>query len=250
MFRAIFALGAASFASAVGLLLHDYPPYSLSTGFRLVANVTDPETDLLGIAPNGSIGSWELQGIHIGAGFNEAVLTNSSGGVFYHNATDLDLRSARGSILTDGGIPPFPMGIYLQPKDKNDSGHTYEYGVGINAGPGTIGVSLNPYREPYSYLTAHVLGTFVACLRTVAYYSAQFIVVRYAYAAWDPTTKSYLPTIPEACTPINFIPECAVLPNLPEGSLASHEFARKSRCYENVSAIEWSKYASVPALLL
>ncbi|KAJ2976273.1 hypothetical protein NUW58_g8127 [Xylaria curta] len=77
------AVSAASIASAAPLesrQVPHYPPNSLSTGFRLVANVTDPATDL-----KPSVNGWELQGIHTGAALNEAALTAGSGRVFYHN---------------------------------------------------------------------------------------------------------------------------------------------------------------------
>jgi len=84
MFKPIFALGAACLASALPLesrqIIPNYPPNSLSTGFRLVANVTDPATDL-----NPPVNGWELTGIHTGAALNDAVLTSSTGRVFYHN---------------------------------------------------------------------------------------------------------------------------------------------------------------------
>jgi hypothetical protein len=84
MYKAVLALGAATLASAIPLetrqVIPHYPPNSLSTGFRLVANVTDPATDL-----KPSVDGWELQGIHTGAGFNDAVLGSSTGRIFYHN---------------------------------------------------------------------------------------------------------------------------------------------------------------------
>jgi hypothetical protein len=84
MFRTILAIGAVGLASASPLkgrqIVPHYPENSLSTGFRLVANVTDPATDL-----NPSVDGWELQGIHTGAGFNDASLGAGSGRIFYHN---------------------------------------------------------------------------------------------------------------------------------------------------------------------
>ncbi|KAI0466020.1 hypothetical protein F4859DRAFT_340816 [Xylaria cf. heliscus] len=114
MFRTLFAaVGAASIASAVPLesrqIIPNYPPNELSTGFRLVANVTDPATDL-----TPSVDGWELQGIHTGAGLNDAVLTSETGRIFYHNGTAAEIRFGEGSILSDGGSPPFPYGIYVQ----------------------------------------------------------------------------------------------------------------------------------------
>lgn len=83
-FTTLIAAGAASLVSAVPLesrqVIPHYPENSLSTGFRLVANVTDPATDL-----TPSVDGWEFTGIHTGAGLNDVVLTSEAGRIFYHN---------------------------------------------------------------------------------------------------------------------------------------------------------------------
>ncbi|KAI0860356.1 hypothetical protein F4860DRAFT_479583 [Xylaria cubensis] len=242
MFKTLFAaVGAASIASAVPLesrqVIPNYPPNELSTGFRLVANVTDPATDL-----TPSVDGWELQGIHTGAGFNDAVLTSESSQIFYHNGTAAEIRFGEGSILSDGGSPPFPFGIYVQGEDQFDATYPAEHDVTINVGSGTIGVSLLAFPDPYFYLTAHATGTFVACPRTVPYYNQTFNVVRFAYDTFDPDTALPVHNVPEGCTAITLIPECDTLPELPEGSLSSHEYAADSKCYKDVSAINWPEY--------
>ncbi|GAP91874.1 hypothetical protein SAMD00023353_7500240 [Rosellinia necatrix] len=239
--KTLLAVGAASLAAAVPLesrqVVPHYPPNKVSTGFRLVANVTDPATDL-----TPSVNGWELHGIHTGAGFNDAVLTADAGRVFYQNGTAAEVRFAQGSILSDGGEPPFPWGIYVQKEDEHDSTYPAEHDVNINVGSGTIGVSLLAFPNPYFYLTAMAQGTFVACPRTVPYYNQEFIVVRFAYDTSDPVTALPVHHVPEGCTAITLIPECDTLADLPEGSISSHEFARDAKCYEDVSAINWPEY--------
>ncbi|KAI0967247.1 hypothetical protein F4678DRAFT_447046 [Xylaria arbuscula] len=235
------AAGAASLASASPMqprqVIPNYPPNELSTGFRLVANVTDPATDL-----TPSVDGWELQGIHTGAGLNDAVLTSDKGRIFYHNGTATEIRYGEGSILSDGGSPPFPYGIYVQGEDAFDATYPAEHDVTINVGSGTIGVSLLAFPDPYFYLTAHAQGTYVACPRTVPYYNAEYNVVRFAYDTFDQDTALFVPNVPEGCTAITLIPECDTLAELPEGSLSSHEFAAESKCYADVSSINWPEY--------
>lgn len=103
-------------------------------------------------------------------------------------------------------------------------------------------MSLSAFPNPYTYLTGKAPGTFVACPRTVRYYNAEYIVVRFAYDVFDAATALYVRDIPKGCTAINLIPECDTLPELPEGSLASYEFAQSSKCYADVSAINWPEY--------
>ncbi|KAI1340284.1 hypothetical protein F5Y15DRAFT_380140 [Xylariaceae sp. FL0016] len=218
-----------------------YPPSSTSTGFHLVANVTDPSTDL----PT-SVNGWVFQGIHIGAGFNDAVLeaksVNSSGRILYHNGTSEEIRYGQGSILSDGGTPLSPYGIYVQAENETDSTYPEEHDVSLNVGSGTIGVSIAAFPNPYFYLTGNAPGLFVACSRVVTYYNQEFIVLRYVYDTVDENTGLNPRTIPDACTAVNLIPECDTLPELPEGSLSNHEYAQSTRCYDDVSAIDWSEY--------
>ncbi|KAI0456402.1 hypothetical protein F5B21DRAFT_502301 [Xylaria acuta] len=242
MFKTLFAaVGAASIASAAPLesrqVIPNYPPNELSAGFRLVANVTDPATDL-----TPSVDGWEFQGIHTGAGLNDAVLASGTGRIFYHNGTAAEIRFGQGSIVSDSGSPPFPEGIYVQGEDQFDATYPAEHNVAINVGSGTIGVSLLSFPDPYFYLTARAPGTFVACPRTVPYYNQEFIVVRFAYDTFDPDTALSVRNVPEGCTAITLIPECDTLAELPEGSLSSHEFVENSKCYKDVSAINWPEY--------
>ncbi|KAI1172662.1 hypothetical protein F4777DRAFT_560818 [Nemania sp. FL0916] len=241
MLMSLVALSAATLASAVPLssrqIVPHYPPNSLSTGFRLIANVTDPATDL-----SPPINGQQLNGIHTGAGFNDAVVLPETGRVFYHNGTAAEIRFGEGSVITDAGTPLFPEGIFVQAATEFDITYPAEHDVSINVGSGTIGVSILDFPSPYFYLTAGAQGTYVVCPRVVPYYNAQYNVVRFAYDTFDPATALFVQNVPEGCTAVNLIPECDVLPELPEGSLSSHEFAAETKCYEDVKAIDWTQY--------
>jgi hypothetical protein len=242
MQNVVASLGLLGLASAVPLtsrqVVPHYPPTSLSTGFRLIANVTDPSKDF-----NPPVNNWVFNGIHVGAGLNDAVLLADgadSGRILYQNGTAAGLRFNEGSVLSDGGTPPFPFGISVQAADATDSDGYHE--VSLNAGSGTSGVLLARFPEVYPILHATAPGTFVACNQTAPYYNQNFITVRWAYDVFNSTTALYDHQIPDGCTAITLVPECATLKDLPEGSLSSHEYAANSTCYEDVSAIDWTQY--------
>jgi len=213
----------------------NYPPHSFSKGFRLIANVTDPSTDL-----TPSINGQIFTGIHTGPPYNEGVVLSgaeTSGRIFYQNGTAEEIRYHSANVLSDGGTPLFPWGI-----DVQANGEAVEPTVTINGGEGTKGVALSTFPDPYSYLTGTAPGTFAVCSRNVPYYGEDFTVVRYIYGVFNATTGLYERNVPDDCAVIRLIPECATLPELPEGSMSSHEFAADSKCYEDVSAIDWSQY--------
>ncbi|KAI1332408.1 hypothetical protein F5Y16DRAFT_394482 [Xylariaceae sp. FL0255] len=245
MFKTLLTLAAAgnlAIASPVASrqVTPNYPPSSSSPGFILIANVTDPSTDL-----TPSVQGWQFGGIHTGAGLNDAVLTagNNSGQIFYHNGTAEQIEYGQGSVLTDEGAQPFPCGIVVATADEFDYNYPGEHDVSINAGTGTIGVSFDRFPDPYFPLTATGQGTYAACPRIVPYYNAQFIVVRYSYATFNETTALYDYTVPEGCTAINLIPQCAQLNTLPaNGSLSSHEYAEPQQCYQDFYSIDWPMY--------
>ncbi|KAK6078637.1 hypothetical protein SCUP515_09687 [Seiridium cupressi] len=242
MITPLISLAIAGVASATPLssrqVVPHYPPTQSSTGFRLIANVTDPSEDFTPPVDN-----WVFNAIHVGAGFNDAVLLpdgTDSGRIFYVNGTAEDVYYYRGSTLTDGGTPPFPYGIYVASEDQTDAGGSHD--VSVNVGSGTTGVQLTRFPDVYPTLAGAGQGTYVACNQTVPYYQKNYITVRWTYDTIDPDTSLNVHQIPEGCVAINLIPECATLNDLPEGSLSRHEFAATSVCYDDVSAIDWTQY--------
>lgn len=231
----VLTLGLAAMGSAVPLSSRqapNYPPTQKSTGFRLVANVTDSSKDL-----SPSVHGWVFTGFHTGAGFNEAVVTDEveSGRIFYQNGTAEEIRARRGATLTDGGSPPNPWGIGIQEDSEGP-----EAPVNVNVGGGTKGAQLTVHPEPLSYLTGTAPGTYAICPREVPYYQQVFNVIRWTNDVFNDDTAQYESTVPDDCVAVRFLAQCAELPELPEGSQSSHEFAANSQCYEDVSAIEWS----------
>lgn len=242
MFNRITSLSLLGLASAVPFtsrqVVPNYPPTSLSTGFRLIANVTDPSKDL-----DPPVNNWVFNAIHTGAGFNDAVLEadgDDSGRIFYQNGTAAELRYAQGHVLTDGGTPPFPFGISIAGPDEVDANGYHD--VSVNAGSGNVSVQLTQFPVVYPILRAGTSGTYIACPQVVPYYNAEYITIRWAYDVFNSTTALYDHQVPDACVAINLVPECATLNTLPEGSLSSHEYAANSTCYADVSAIDWTQY--------
>lgn len=140
--------------------------------------------------------------------------------------------------MTDGGTPLYPYGITVQPEVAPGTA----YGVAVNVGPGTSGVQLTHFPEVYPILRGGAQGTYAACNEFEPYYQKNYTTVRFTYDVVNPDTFLYEHDIPANCIAINLIPECAVLPDLPAGSVASHEFASSVNCYPDVSAIDWTQY--------
>ena len=240
--NSILTLGFVALGSAAPLssrqVVPNYPPTQQSKGFRLIANVTDPSTDL-----DPPVNACVFTGYHTGARFNEAVATDDVEGglIFYQNGTAEEIRYNRGDTISDGGSPPFPWGIIVEEQGGYDDG-SKEASVSVNAGGGTPGVELTIFPEPYSYLTGTAPGTYAICPREIPYYNQVFNVIRWTNDVFNNDTAQYEHTVPEDCVAVRFLPQCAELPELPEGSQSSHEFAADSRCYEDVSAIDWSQH--------
>jgi hypothetical protein len=202
-------------AAAASALPNPSPKLSKSTGFHLVAHVTNPAHDL-----TPSVEGWSLAGIHTGAGFNAAVLdaSASSGRLFYQNGTVTQVARRQATVVTDGGTPPFPMSLQVQaPGEPRQI-------AGINVAQGTPGrvdvrgVLVNGLAESRG-------GTYLACRQTVPYYGVEYATLQYAYGG-------EAEGVADGCAPIKLVARCAVLNELPEGSISSHEFVQEVRCVE------------------
>ncbi|KAI6086870.1 hypothetical protein F4821DRAFT_237645 [Hypoxylon rubiginosum] len=206
-----------------------YPPSTFSQGFKLIANVTDRSHDL-----SPPIHGWALQGAHIGAGLNSAVLNNTTPGmIFYQNGTLADVSRQQSDMLTDVGKPLTPYGIIMRyPSDADKV-----VALGIDAGSGTAGITLTDPPYPMTELSAYA-SQFAACKENVPYYppDREFVVVKAFRDGYE---------VPDNCVVVKFLPQCAALPDLPEGSFSSHEFANTSRCFEDPANIDWPKYSEV-----
>jgi len=209
------------------------PPWSQSTSFRLVANVTGAD-----LTP--PVQDFVVTSYHVGAGQAAAVLVandeTNPGRQFYVNGTAEDVRYNRGNILTSGGTPvcslsptssfsrtkanttqPFPYGIQISPAPATS--------VSINAGLGTSGVGLERFPSPITYLTAPEAATYVACTTQLPYSVG--------------VTLNVLRTgeeVPAECAKVTLFPECA------EGDGSVHETENIVQCYEDVAGIDWDLY--------
>ncbi|KAI1086117.1 hypothetical protein F5B19DRAFT_480386 [Rostrohypoxylon terebratum] len=219
-------LSAASFVSAVPFDTRGSG--ASSTGFKLIATIVNSDKKL-----SVPIQGAALEGAHVGAGLNTAVLNiTTPGEIFYQNGTAEDVRAGKVNILTDGGTPlyPYGIGIYI-----NETSPASPVAASINGGSGTLGVSLQAAKTGLAPGILHYgAASFMACDESLAYYgpSWKFAVVK-AYE----TDKEKPIAIPENCVQINLHPLCASLPALPAGSVSSHEFANRIPCFESVSDI-------------
>ncbi|KAI0149213.1 hypothetical protein BJ166DRAFT_537097 [Pestalotiopsis sp. NC0098] len=237
----------------------NHPPTQSSTGFRLIANVTDPSSDFAGAPVNG----WILDAIHTGAGLNDAVLFadgDDIGRTYYVNGTADDVAAGgRATTLTDGGTPPFPYGVYVAARNATDADGLHD--VSVDAGSGDAGVQLevSPFlypwlRGPGSSGTSGTSGTYVACDQYIPYYEENYTTVRWVYDSFPANNSSVVGngtlsglgngsrSIPQGCVAITLLPECIALDDLPDGAIASHDFAANSTCYASVSDIDWTLY--------
>lgn len=234
MLPLLLLLPAAIGTSALTIPKRADAPTSTSTGFRLLVKVIKPFPDL-----SPPIDNQYISTAHTGAGLSTAVVSEgtSTARIWYQNGTapapNPELDSG---ILTDGGTPPAPYGIGLQGPDEFD-GAVYpdEHRVDVDVGPGTptMGVELNDEKLPV--LRVHdvggVGGKWMVCRRKIWYYyqDREFSVLRYVYGGEEAAM--------DECAPVELVPVCAELPELPEGSYSSHEFAVEVPCVVDAAAL-------------
>lgn len=228
---AVLGLAGVAAASPVAIV-PNYPPHELSTGFRLVVNVTDKTLDF-----HPSIQGFYLNSIHVGAGLNNVGIgaKSDNSNIYYQNGTAAEYRYHASTLITDEATPLSPFGLSLA-KDAGSDAVSTAY---VNGGPGTAGVGLSQFPEGFLFLEPE---TFLVCNESLAYYQGtHFLIVKQA-ATTISSTGQVEKNIPAGCAPVRLLPECAELEPLPAGSYASHEFAIDSECYPDVSAINWSLY--------
>ena len=184
---------------------------STSKGFHLLAKLTNPSNDL----PT-PVSNTYLTSIHVGAGLALVGSTPdpNTARTFYVNGTDLQGPS-NWTTISDGAAPPVPFGLSLVPEQLNK----YVRTAHLDAGEGHAGIYVadGPELAPMNWM---------ACDEPLEYYQGRhFNIFKQRYYAEVP--------VPEGCVEVMLVPECAELEELPEGSIASHEFAREVQCYKD-----------------
>jgi hypothetical protein len=219
---------------------------STSTGFQLVADVTDPFNALALVVQN-----MVLEAYHAGANFRVPILpkpdAQDTGRVFYFDRPPQNSSSA---LLTDSfsyetpanstSNPSISIGLAVQsPTDFIVPEYPQEHGVWFFAGSGdATPVSLANTNAPYGglyLLNEQGGGTFMACNRTIPYYNLENdITLEYLYDN-DASSPGEAPAVPENCVPIRLVLICADLLEVPPGSQSSHENAQPVPCYTDMS---------------
>jgi len=202
----------------------NYPPHSQSQNFNLIANVTDPSSDL-----TPSINGWILSSYHVGAGEDYAVLEQdySVGRVFFVNGTAEEVRFNQADLLSLEGTPPFPAGVSIDnPNITNTLG---EHTVHINAGLGEAGILLANFPNPIPYLSAPGSasgGGYYACNNSLPFGPAVQLLYRY-----------FEEITPEGCVDVTLLPQCV-------SNATVEEFSNTVNCYADVAGIDWTVYSA------
>jgi hypothetical protein len=216
-------LAAACTAAASPIVARDaYPKSTWSKGFKLVINVTDTALDFA----DSPVHLLQITPVHVGAGLNAPVpVTNGS--TFFTNTVNNTVQ-----LEVTG---PTPMGIYMS--SEPEPGNATLFDIGINNGLGTPGISVFA-GEPMHPIPCHALaaprpGTFAVCDLGFESYAHPKRVLGFVY---QPSDKWYSQeNVPDNCVAVKLFPECT-------GLTSPHGDVLETRCYDNVSAIDWSQY--------
>ncbi|KAK3385789.1 hypothetical protein B0H63DRAFT_523105 [Podospora didyma] len=211
-----------------------YPATSSSTGFILIANVTDPTRDL-----SPSINHFQLTGVHIGAGLETAVLSHNAGRTLYENGSTPDSIGIAADSVGDGY---YPYGLRIGPLPSDQPDASYVQYVGINIGTAQQGVGITTTNssvdQPWLELYGPDNGTFIVCLEAHPVYGRPQYPVRFAKIVMVGGVAYQ--QIPAACVAITLVPQCAALGNPPPDAVYNHEYARTVRCFDDVASVRWS----------
>ena len=222
---------------------------STSTGFQLVADVTDPFNALALLVQN-----MALQVYHAGANYRVPMLhkpdAQNPGRVFFF---DQPPQNSSSVLLTDSFSddtpsnsttnPSISFGLVVQsPTDFIVP--EYPHGAWFFAGSAdATPVSLANTGTPYGglfLLNEQGSGTFMACNRTIPYYNQEYgITLEYLYDS-DALSSDEAPVVPGNCVPIRLVLVCADLPAVPPGSQSSHANAQPVSCYTDMSGEQLS----------
>lgn len=153
-----------------------------------------------------------LSGVRVSSGLHMAV-ADATPLVFWQNATGID-----SNVLTD--IPGvYPLGLFIQHPDEEDPSYPGEHVVSLTATEPTGGIQIG---EKLSGPPT-VDGRYMVCNREYAFTGnmVSYRVIRWLFH-WE--------TVPEGCTPVDFLSQCATLEDLPAGSAWDHDDAQTVPC--------------------
>lgn len=203
------------------LLLHPFTPSSAtqlkpsnqSFNFGIIAKL--PSNSSLR-----SIQAWNLTSYHITPCNDYAVFTEKAGRRFYENGTAIQFGLGNSTILSDGGTPPWPWGLQINPPNRtDDQGRRNVY---ISCGAATSGLAVHPGAPGehgggpvVTYTDGETSGSFYVCNSTLPYGPGMALYYRDA----DKPT-------PSNCCDLELGTVC-----LPSNE-AEHPFDRPSWCTE------------------
>lgn len=110
----------------------------------------------------------------------------------------------------------------------------FKHDVNFDAGPSQVAIEITKPPVPVAFLH---LGDFAVCSEEVPALGQKTNVLHLFDAMGDKTK------IPKNCARVRLIPQCAALNDLPQGLVATHEYVQQVGCYDDVAAIDWSKYS-------
>ncbi|KAI0911044.1 hypothetical protein F4824DRAFT_314337 [Ustulina deusta] len=184
------------------------PTTGTSTGFNLRVSVTDATRDL-----TPSVQGLYLADERVASGSAISVLTaTASPTAFYLNGT-----AYHTTVTHDAGV--YPLSVVI----SGPSSYDYFYPAEHDIGAAVVGGTELFLRAGEPILFPFAGGQYAACVRDFVLGGAkpQILTVRQVYGN---------ETVPADCAPVEFVVECAVLPDLPAGSGWNHDFAFEVPC--------------------
>ncbi len=176
-----------------------------SDGFNLRVQLSDPAHDL-----TPSVRGLYLSGDRVSQGVYIAV-TSDQPSTYYLNNTE-----GGATIVHDIG-PVYPISLVVQGPSEFDPGYPEDHNVGLRVNGATIGLEASPS------LTGPDAGTYLVCQRQFVFPSGPVDIVtpRFLYEG---------EAVPDGCVSVSFVPECAELSPLPDGTSWDHNSVIKTAC--------------------
>ncbi|KAI0452622.1 hypothetical protein F5B21DRAFT_332336 [Xylaria acuta] len=185
-----------------------------SKGFNLRVNLTDAARDL-----TPSVQNLYLSDQRTGAGTAISVLTAAAPSpAFYLNGT------AYHTTITHDIPGVYPLSIVIAGPATYDYFYPTEHPIGSTAVDGGGSELFLRAGEPILFpLLGDDGGRYAACYRDFVLGGAktQILTARYVYGN---------ETVPDDCAPVEFVVECAMLEDLPDGSGWNHDSAFEVPC--------------------